>query len=660
MLETPYPHLFEPLEVGGVTFKNRLFTAPTMHHTIQDDVSYPQESFIASYAAAARGGAAQVSCGGQPITRGDDSPFHARFDISDPANWRNFVHLSDAVHFYGAKASYELLNFGGEDEVSLARLAAGPVYACSGFTRADGVHFAQMPLEEMERQADRYAELARCVRLCGFDTLLIHGGHGTLLQEFLSPRSNRRDDEFGGSLENRARFPLMVLDRIRAAVGRDLLIEYRISGSERVVGGFEVEECIEFLVLAQDRIDIAHISAGVVREPRLRAVTHPTGFLPDACNAYLAAAVKADPRIHIPVLTVGAFRHPEEAERVIAAGGADLVATARATIADPAFAEKARRGRTEDIVPCIQCFRCLDEFKDTHRYRCSVNPVAGQEQFVERLAAGPRAALRVAVVGGGPAGMSAALEAARRGHEATLFEASGRLGGQLNLLEGVPFKRGLSEYATYLRKHVQANPRIEVRLLSAPVPEELVAEGFDEVIAAVGAVPAEPPALVAPGADVRWAGEAFAAPEAVGARVAVVGSGEVGCEAAVWLASRGHEVTLLARGEVLARHALRTYREELLGQLDDAGVAVVRRAQVLAFEQGGVRYRDAEGTPRLLEVDTALCAVGMRPRTDEAERYRRCAPVFRAIGDCRGGGSVADATWDAFCAAASAGLKPQL
>ena len=303
-----YPHIFEPITINGVTFKNRIFTAPSMGHMIQNNApTYPEAPMIANYLEKAKGGAAQVECGGQQVNDPGANPIHSKFDIEDPTGWRNFIHFTNAIHFYDAKASYELIHFGSEGEYTKEALAKGKPFACSSFTRKDGVEFQQIPYEEMDRLADRYASLAECVKFCGFDTLLIHGGHGTLLQEFVSPRSNHRTDEFGGSMENRARFPLMVLDRIRQRVGRDLLIEYRISGSECVPGGFEIDECIEFFKLIQDRIDIAHISAGVVREPRLRAITHPTSFLPEGCNLYLAAAVKACPDIHIPVLGLGAL-----------------------------------------------------------------------------------------------------------------------------------------------------------------------------------------------------------------------------------------------------------------------------------------------------------------------------------------------------------------
>ena len=226
-----YPHMFAPLTVGNITFKNRVFSAPTTAHMIQNNApSYPEPSYIATYLEKARGGVACVSCGGQKVTLTGRNPVHTEFNITEPAGWRNFIHMTSAMHFYDARCSYELIHFGSEGEYT-EEARKDIIYGCSDFVRGDGLRFHQMPVEEMEKLAARYAELAECVRFCGFDTLLIHGGHGTLLQEFVSPRGNHRTDEFGGSLENRARFPLMVLDAIRGRVGRDLLIEYRISGS---------------------------------------------------------------------------------------------------------------------------------------------------------------------------------------------------------------------------------------------------------------------------------------------------------------------------------------------------------------------------------------------------------------------------------------------
>ena len=645
-----YPHIFEPLTIGNVTFKNRIFTAPSMGHMIQNNApTYPEPAFIANYLEKAKGGAAQVECGGQQVNDPGRNPIHSNFDIEDATGWRNFIHLTNAIHFYDAKCSYELIHFGSEGEYT-EEAKKHKIYGCSDFVRNDGLHFYEMPYEEMDKLADRYASLAECVKFCGFDTLLIHGGHGTLLQEFVSPRSNHRTDEYGGSIENRARFPLMVLDRIRSRVGRDLLIEYRISGSECVPGGFEIDECIEFLKVIQDRIDIAHISAGVVREPRLRAITHPTGFLPEAANAYLAKAVKACPDIHIPVLTVGAFQAPEAIERVLKNGEADIVAMARGTIADPYTVQKIREGRPQDIVPCIKCFHCLDDFKKTHYYSCAVNPIAGRETQLDMLVPKQYTLKNVAVIGGGPGGMKTAILAAERGHTVTLFEKQNALGGQLNDADFMSFKYDLKNYKNYLIRHVEQHPNITVKLGTEATPEQIEAMKFDTVICAIGAVPLIPRI---PGVDchnVIWAGDSFFAPERVGSELVIIGGGQVGCETGVHYGMNGKKVTILEMQSKLAPDAMRTYQEELEGQVHDHCTAILG-ARVTKIEEDGVTYEDTDGQTHKVPADTVILAVGMRPLNAQAETFRGCAENFRKLGDCVKVGNVKTVTRAAFDAA---------
>lgn len=631
-----YPNIFKPITISGVTFKNRIFSAPSMGHMMQNNApTYPEPAMIKNYLEKAKGGVAQVQCGGQQVNFPGRNPIHSNFDIEDPTGWRNFIHFTDAIHFYDCKASYELIHFGGEGEYTPEAIAKGPIYACSTFTRKDGLQFTEIPLEEMNKLADRYASLAECVLKCGFDTLLIHGGHGTLLQEFVSPRSNFRTDEFGGSLENRAKFPIMVLDRIREKVGRKLLIEYRISGSECVPGGFEVDECIEFLKMIQDRIDIAHISAGVVRESRLRAITHPSGFLPDGANIHLAETVKKCPDIKIPVLGLGAFQHPQLIDDTLAAGKCDIIAMARGTIADPYTVRKAKQGRAEDIVPCIKCFRCLDEFKDTHQYVCTVNPEAGREDFTDMMVPKSWEKHDVCIIGGGPAGMMCALEASKRGHKVTLFEKEKQLGGQLKDAAFMSFKYDLLKYERYLVSHCQNDKNITIVTGVEATPQMITARGFDTVIAATGAVPLVPKSIPGiEGHNVMTAGDSFFSGRPIGKKIVVIGGGQVGCEVGVHYATMGHEVTILEMQKSLCPDAMRTYREELQGQVADHCNAVITGGTCTSITDFGIHYKDSEGNEHFLEADTVILAMGMHSTNAHAETFRDCAQNFRAIGDC--------------------------
>jgi 2,4-dienoyl-CoA reductase-like NADH-dependent reductase (Old Yellow Enzyme family)/thioredoxin reductase len=648
-----YPHIFTPITIGNVTFKNRVFSAPSMGHMMQNNApTYPEPAMIKNYLEKAKGGVAQVECGGQQVNQPGKNPIHSNFDIEDPTGWRNFIHFTDAIHFYDCKASYELIHFGGEGEYT-EEAKKGIIYGVDDFIReSDGLHFHEMPEEEMEKLANRYADLAECIKFCGFDTLLIHGGHGTLLQEFLSPRSNHRKDKYGGSIENRARFPMMVLDRIRERVGRDLLIEYRISGSECVPGGFEIEDCIEFFKLIQDKIDIAHISAGVVREPRLRAITHPSGFLPPACNIYLAEAVKNCPDIHIPVLGLGAFQNPQDIDDALAAGKADIIAMARGLIADPQTIRKAKQGRPQDIVPCIKCFRCLDEFKNTHQYVCSVNPCAGREDFTDMMIPKTWEKQNVAIIGGGPAGMVAAMEASGRGHKVTLFEKEPQLGGQLKDAAFMSFKYDLLKYEKYLIHHVQNDPNIKVCTGVTATPEMIAAQGFDTVLAATGATPLVPGSIPGiHGENVLTAGEAFFSGKPIGARIVVIGGGQVGCETGVHYGTHGHEVTILEMKDSLCPDATRTYREELQGQVGDHCKAAITGGTCTGITEQGVTYRDKAGEDHFLPADTVILAMGMVPARAEAESFRDCAQSFRAFGDCVKVGNVQKAVRAGFDAA---------
>ncbi|MBR3128301.1 MAG: hypothetical protein IKF35_08610, partial [Solobacterium sp.] len=287
MFETRYPHLFAPLTIGGVTFKNRIWAAPAGVHLLMDYYDdAPNDRVVAYYAEKAKGGSAVITYSAMNMDHYlPRAAEHANEDIFRPETHRQWQRLTNAIHFYDAKASLELLAFGCHFPDEEGNLHAYSVNGDEGTELMDEA--------VMRRLADEYALAAENALKCGFDMILIHGGHGLLLSQILSPKYNTRTDEFGGSLVNRMKLPLMVLKAIRQRVGRKLLIEYRISGDE-LAGpeGFTIKDCIDVLEVLQDYIDIAHVSAGSFFN-NTEHITHPTGFLPAGCNSYLAARVKA-------------------------------------------------------------------------------------------------------------------------------------------------------------------------------------------------------------------------------------------------------------------------------------------------------------------------------------------------------------------------------
>lgn len=415
-MKLKYPHIFTPYQIGSIRLKNRIFTAPTTRHTLQEDLSAFSEGSFAYYINKAKGGAALITIGAVLMDiNPPDSRFSPVYDLSNKLTRRAFINLTKAIHTYDSRVTLELLYLGPQRHTKKSA-ENKLIYGVCNDTLKNGVVTTEIPENVMLDLADRYAQNALYAKECGFDGILLHGGHGMFLEQFLSPLYNKRTDQYGGSLENRARFPRLIVERIREKVGKDFLIEYRISGSERVEGGLDLEESIQYIKMIQDNINLIQVSAGDSQTKNTRAIMHPSGFLPEAPNAYLAAAVKQS-GVKVPVVTIGAFQDPETIEQTLASGKADFVTIARGHIADPDLANKAYEGKREDIRPCIKCFRCLDEEQTKEIFHCAVNPWIGREHILPKMITEPSRQKKIIVVGGGPAGMEAAIVSAGRGHE---------------------------------------------------------------------------------------------------------------------------------------------------------------------------------------------------------------------------------------------------
>lgn len=658
-----YPHLFTPLTVGKATFKNRIFVAPT-HTPFSAGVNnLLTPEGIRYYGGFAKGGAGAVHIGESLLDRVNSAAHDSHLNIIDEECLKSYNTYNEYCHIFGAKTSIEF-NHSGHFAMPAFGDGRDPMSAME-MNMPSGVHVRAMNEDDMEYVAHIYCKAANMAKRAGFDMILMHYGHGWLMGGFLSPILNQRTDKYGGSVENRMRFPLMVIERVRKVVGPDFLIEVRLSGDECVPEGIKIEDTIENVRMLQDYASLVHISTGNRFVPFSRAIMHPTHFIEEGHNVHLAARVKKEPDIRIPIGTLGGIDTPEFAEKTLAEGKADYVLMARGWIADPDWANKARCGKAEDIRPCIRCMHCLDiplgkrntslhniadifdEYPTTtRRAECAVNVYHGNGQC--RLDLPPaKGRKKVVVIGGGVAGMNAAITAASRGHEVVLFEKSDTLGGQLSTYAPAMWFKidNMERYRRYLEIQVR-KAAIRLHLGEEATPERVAAEAPDAVIVAVGAAPVKPGI---PGLD---RANVFTAMDVLGhekeklgnSHVAIVGGGMVGCEVALQLSHLGYTVDIVEMAPMLAPDGIYTERVHTMYLMDnDPHITQHVSTRCLEIGDEGLVVETAEGRKSIPAGAVVICA-GMKPLTEEARRFDDLAFDVIHVGDCRKVGTVADAT----------------
>ncbi len=636
-----FHRLDQPGFIGSLRTRNRI-VMPAMATNFASAHGEPTPTMIGYYEARARGGAGLIVVENASIDEPTGGNGTVQLRIDHDRYVPGLYALTRAIREGGAAAAIQINHAGvvARPERTGAP-AVGPSDA--GWT-ADAPRPTPLEIDEIERLVARYAEAAVRAKRAGFDAVEIHGAHGYLIAQFLSPITNRRADAYGGSQEGRWRFALEVVRHVRRAVGTGFPLVFRISADEFMPGGRTLDESVALgRVLAEAGVDALSITSGTAANPekQLEPMSYPEGW-----RAYLAAAVKGG--VDIPVIAVGVFRNPDTVERALAEEKADFIAIGRGLIADPEWPNKAAEGLERRIRRCISCNRCVRcRVFDDQPIRCSVNPKVGREDAPTVVARGRPT---IVVVGAGPGGLAAADTAARAGGRVILLERENVVGGTLRIAERPPHKEKIGwlidDLTSSLPEAVEVRTGIEA---TENVVRDLRPDG---VIIGIGGTPR---LLEVPGADrphVVSARRLLASDEGFddGRAVVVIGGGMVGCESAEFCAVRGAPVTLLEVLDAVGEDCEPITRAALIERLDVLGVSIhtgIRVAEIgsdaVVFDEGGHR-REAKAA-------RVVVAIGNRPNLDLAEALSEEPFPVVVVGDARDPRGIQEAVSEGWRAA---------
>jgi 2,4-dienoyl-CoA reductase-like NADH-dependent reductase (Old Yellow Enzyme family)/thioredoxin reductase len=626
-----------------------MVAANSLPHFLQGPETYPADTVVAHYEGKAKGAGITTCMGINNFTTGKQLPMEADFshfpdyNLYDSNSQNYLMQLADSIHFYdsiacmgifvGPPSAYPLMKWKEVDAppVKPGELAPPPMREFELELIPPHNPADSYDKETLNKICDSYAEQAGLLQMLDFDMVSVHMCYrANLPAKMFSPLTNSRTDEYGGSLENRMRFPLEVLQRMRERVGKNMIIEI-IWSVEDEEGGFDIDDTVAFLNEAKKYIDIVQLRAKNVDD------AHPTGFTLEE-TPFLEKAAYVKERVPGLIIgSVGGYHYLDTCEKALAEGKVDLIYMARAWISNPDYIDCVIENRPDDIVPCLRCNKCHGRGEhDPFVSVCSVNPKIGIEQKIARMELPVKRQKKVAIVGGGPAAMRCAMYLDDRGHKVTIYEASDSLGGAIKHADYVSFKWPLKDFKNFLI-HQMDKRQIDVRLNTKATPESLEKEGYDVIIAATGASPAKPPIKGMDGDFIHFNTEAFEHPENLGSHVCVIGGGEVGVEVAMHLNEKGHTATVIEMRDKLAADATMIHYSEMLGAAWEAhtGCDAVLKATVTEIKPDEVCYVDENGNAGSVKCDSVVVSVGMVPHKDEALSFAGIADEFYMIGDCK-------------------------
>jgi 2,4-dienoyl-CoA reductase-like NADH-dependent reductase (Old Yellow Enzyme family)/thioredoxin reductase len=634
--------LFEEISINSLTLKNRIIM-PCLDSTFTGEGGTVNPRLINYFRRRAQGGVAFIMVGPasfDPAGIGYISDY--RLDRDDIL--QGLAKLAGAIHKFDVPVGLQMYHGGRQADPDITGQELLAPSAIADPVRR--IVPRALTIAQIEELIHGFGTYALKVKEAGFDAVEIHGSHGYLLSEFLSPFANQRTDRYGGTLENRARFPGEIIREVRENVGKDFPVIFRIAGDEHVPGGLTSEETSLIARIIQDAgADAINVSAGTYKTAEWIV---PPMILPRGCNVPAAEAIKK--KVSIPVIVAGRINSPEFAESILVQGKADLVAMGRPLVADPDLPEKAKQGRLDQIRRCIACDLCVDMLFKGEEIKCTVNPEVGFESdFVLSPAGIPK---KVMVIGGGPAGMETARVAALRGHKVSIFEEHDRLGGMIEPAARASFKEEVKNIIEYYGAVLN---KLEVDLhLGEKVTMEVVCEFKpDVVVVATGATPLVPDITGADLPNVVQAVDVLLDNETPRGKIAVLGGGSVGCEVASFLAETGEDVTVFEMLPYVAHGMPRLLGKMMKDKMIDLGISFMTSRKAVQIIENGLICKDADGREETHYCDRVVLAVGAVPENSLAESLKGSVPEIHVVGDCIKPRNAADAIQEGARAALS-------
>lgn len=636
-----YPRLFEPGQIGKLKLKNRIAVTPVglPYACSNGEVS---EDLMVYLEERAKAGAGLVMPGIVLVDPETGKVKANELVLCNEGQMTSFARLARRIHKYDAKIFLQLYHPG--KETTVANLGGKAPVCPSQMKTRSGEMTRALSTEEVEAMVQKFVKSAVLAQKAGIDGVEVHAAHGYLINQFMTPLFNKRTDKYGGSFENRMRFPSEIISGIRAACGPDYVISVRISADEFIEGGNTLEDAVKFSQLFESLgANLLNVNCSLQETSKFNR--EPPSFQ-QGWKKYLAATIKKN--VNIPVLAVNTIKKPDFAESLLEEGVCDFVGLSRQHLAEPQWAKKVATGREDELRTCISCLHCMAEFIAGRIPTCSVNPRLGRErEFSEIKKDG--AGRTVVVIGGGPGGLEAARVLAERGFRVTLFEKSAELGGQLNYAN----KPHLKEKITWLKQGMEAQVRkagVDIRLNTEATVENVQALQPVGVFLCVGSVPLRPAAIRGiDGTNVCTVPEVLSGQKNLdGKTVVIVGTGLAGLETGVFLGDRGCKLSFIEMQETVGPGIFGQVLEDVQNELKPFNPSFYPGHTLVAIDANGVEAQNKEGQTVHFPADAVVLAMGVKPRQDMIETFQNSFERVVLVGDAIKDGRIVDATSTGF------------